>query len=109
MKRGFVIIFVTCGSKEEAEHIVDSLLKKRRVACGNIISGVDSRFRWKGKLEKAKETLVILKTRRDNFSDIEKEIKRIHSYEVPEIIALPIVTGNKRYLGWLRAETCRAL
>jgi periplasmic divalent cation tolerance protein len=72
------------------------------VACANIIFGVESRFWWKGRINKAKETLLILKTRRENFKRVEKEIKRIHSYEVPEIIALPIVAGSKSYLEWLK-------
>lgn len=86
--------------------IVASLLKKRLAACGNIISGVESKFWWKGRADTAREVLIILKARQENFEKIEIEIKRIHSYEVPEIIAISIVAGNKEYLNWLRKETC---
>jgi len=101
----FIIILVTCGSKKESEKIVDRLLKKRLAACANLISRVESRFWWKGRIERGGEVLVILKTRADKFVRIEREIKRIHSYEVPEIIALPIVAGNKEYLDWLYSST----
>ena len=100
-----VIIFVTCASKKEAKIIVDSLLRKRLVACGNIVSGVHSKFWWKGKLDSANECLAILKTQKEKFGKVEKEILRIHSYDVPEIIAVPIVAGNRDYLDWVRSET----
>lgn len=102
----YILILITCGSKKEAGRIADSLLSERLVACANIISGVESRFRWKGKVEIAKEILVILKTRRENFKAIEKTVKRIHSYEVPEIIAVPVMAGNKEYLEWLDGALC---
>ena len=86
----------------EARDIVDALLRKRLAACGNIISGVESKFWWKGKIDKAKETLVMLKTKNKYFRDVEREIRRIHSYDVPEIIALPIIAGNRNYIKWLK-------
>lgn len=78
-----------------------SILKKRLAACANIVSGVDSRFWWKGRLDRAKEALIMFKTVAKNFKKIEKEIKRLHSYEVPEIIAVPIMAGSKSYLNWI--------
>ena len=101
----FCIIFVTCQSKKEADSIASSLLKKRLIACANIISGVDSKFWWNGKIDTAKEFLIILKVRRGSFKKIEKEVKRLHSYEVPEIIAVPIIAGSREYLGWIEKET----
>ncbi len=101
----FVIILATCSSKQEAERIAASILKKRLAACGNIVDGVRSRFWWQGKIDSASEVLLMFKTRLTNFKRIEKEIKRIHSYEVPEIIALPIVAGSKEYLGWIEKVT----
>ncbi len=77
-------------------------MTKRLVACTNIISGIESKFRWCGKIDKAKEFMLILKARNRNFARVSKEIKRIHSYEVPEIIALPIIRGSKSYLDWLK-------
>ena len=99
------IALITCQSKKEADRIVSSLLKKRLAACANIISGVDSRFWWNGKIDQAREILVILKTKRGNFKKIEKETKRLHSYEVPEIIAIPIIAGSREYLGWIGKNT----
>lgn len=105
----FVIILATCSSKQEADRIAASILKKRLAACGNIVDGIRSKFWWKGRIDSANEVLLILKTRAANFKEIEKEIKRIHSYEVPEIIALPIVAGSKEYLMWIKKETHVAL
>ena len=101
----FLQVFVMCRSKKEADAIAISLLKKRLVACANTVPGVDSKFWWNGKIDKAKEVLVILKTKRSNFKKIEKEVKRLHGYEVPEIIAIPIIAGSKEYLGWIGKET----
>ena len=81
-----------------------SLLKKRLAACANIVSGVDSSFWWAGKIDRAREVLVIMKTRRLNFRRIEKEVKRLHSYKVPEIIAIPIIAGSKEYLNWVAGQ-----
>ena len=101
MKTNFVVILMTCSSEKEAKGIVDSLLKKRLIACANIISGIRSKFWWRGKIDNAKEFLILLKAARKNFRIIEKIIKRTHSYLVPEIIALPIVAGSKDYMKWL--------
>jgi len=101
MRTDFVIIFITCASRKEAGSILDSLLKKRLVACGNIIKNVESKFWWRGKIDNEKEVLVMLKTKKENFNKIEKEVRRRHSYEVPEIIALPIIAGSKAYLDWI--------
>lgn len=101
MEDNFIIIFVTCSSKKEAKNITGLLLKKRLIACANIISGVESNFWWQGKVDKSKEVMAVLKTKRANFKKIEKEIKRIHSYDVPEIIAVPIIAGSGDYLKWI--------
>ena len=101
MGRDFVMIIVMCASGKEARRIADHLLRKRLVACANIISGVESKFWWKGKIDRAKEVLVIMKTKRALFKKAEYEIKRLHSYEVPEIIALPIIAGDRNYLNWI--------
>ena len=80
-------------------------MKKRLAACANVICGVDSNFWWNGKIDRAGEVLVILKTRSGYFKRVEREVRRLHSYAVPEIIALPIVAGSKGYLKWIDAET----
>lgn len=97
----YVIIFVTCSSKREASKIAKKLLNERLIACANIIEGISSLFWWKGKLDKAKESLIIAKTARKNFNKIENCIKELHSYEVPEIIAIPIIKGERNYLKWI--------
>jgi periplasmic divalent cation tolerance protein len=98
----FCIIFVTCRSKKEADTIALSILKKRLASCANIIPGIDSRFWWNGKLDRSREFLIMVKTIAKNFRRVEREVKRIHSYEVPEIIAVPIAAGSKDYLKWIR-------
>jgi len=82
--------------------IAGALLKNRLVACSNIIDNVSSRFWWNGKIDKADESLVIVKTKRDRFPEIEREVKRLHSYDIPEIIAMPVVAGSKDYLDWVK-------
>lgn len=105
----FIIIFTMCASKKEAALIARVLLERRLVACANIIDGVKSRFWWKGTLDRARETLLMVKTTKSSFTRVEKAIKRLHSYEVPEIIALPVIAGSREYLGWIRKETRKIL
>ena len=102
---GYLVVLITAGSYEEAHKIADALVSQRRVACVNIVSDVNSLFWWQGKVEEAKESLLVVKTRAVLFPEIVKLVKGIHSYEVPEIIALPIVDGNADYLAWIDKET----
>ena len=97
-----LVVLVTCRSAKEAERIARALVEARLAACGNILqSPVRSIYRWKGKVESAKEFLLLIKTSRRRFSELQTAIKRLHSYEVPEIIALPIAAGAEAYLSWL--------
>ena len=98
----FIIIFITCSSKEEAKKIKDILLQNKKVACVNIIPKIDSFFWWQGKVDSANEVLLIAKTTNKMSEDIIALVKKHHSYDVPEIIALPIVNGNKEYLDWIK-------
>jgi len=100
----YIIVFVTTASKHEAEEIVQHLLGDKLVACGNIVGPVTSFFRWSGKVERAEEFLVFLKTRKDLFQRLSDVVKTLHGYEVPEILAVPVVDGSKDYLDWL--ENC---
>ncbi len=100
-----IIVFVTCGSEEEAEKIANSLVDERMAACVNIISPVRSIYRWEGKIWDEKEWLLIIKTQRRRFAELEKKVKLLHSYSVPEIIALPIAEGSTSYLKWLEEMT----
>ena len=105
MGKDFVIIMVMCATRTEARRIASSLLAKKLVACANIIDGVESKFWWKGKIDRANETLLMMKAKRANFKKIEAAVKKLHSYEVPEIIAVPIIAGSKDYLSWIKAST----
>lgn len=101
MSNKFIIIFITAPSKKEARLIVSSLIKKRLIACGSILGGVDSIFIWKSKIDRASEALLILKTKKALFKKIVSEVEKLHSYDVPEIIAFPIIEGSKKYLEWI--------
>ena len=97
----YIVVFSTVSNKKEAELIAQGLIKDKLAACVNIIENVYSLFWWKGKIDSAKEVLLVIKTRKALAAKLIKKIKSLHSYEVPEIIALPIVSGNKEYLEWI--------
>jgi periplasmic divalent cation tolerance protein len=99
------VVLVTCASIAEAQRIGRSVVEKRLAACANILAGVESIYRWKGKVERAREVLVMLKTTAARLKDLETEVKRMHSYEVPEFLALPAVAGSREYLGWVLEGT----
>jgi len=96
-----IVVLVTTANKEEAEKIAQCLLDEKLIACANIIGSVSSFFTWKGKTEEAEEHLIIMKSRLDLFEKLSEKVKALHSYEVPEIIALPVIEGFKAYLEWL--------
>jgi len=97
----YVIIFVTTRDKEEAKAISQILLQKRLIACANIISPVTSFFHWAGKIDNGEECLMVMKSRSDLVSEVADHVKQLHSYEVPEILAVPIVVGSEAYLEWM--------
>jgi len=96
-----IIVLITAGSEEEAHKIAESLVKGKKAACVNIVPRVDSLFWWEDKLDSARESLLLVKTKASLFPEIVELVKRTHSYEVPEIIALPIIAGSEDYLKWL--------
>lgn len=97
-----VIVLTSCGSVKEARSIAKSLVERRLAACVNRITApVESIYRWKRKIESAKEYLLLIKTSRARFAAVERTIRELHSYDIPEIIALPIVVGSHDYLSWL--------
>ena len=100
-----MIVFVTCGSEEEALNISRALVEEQLAACVNLISPVRSIYRWEGKIWDEKEWLLIIKTQGKRFDELEKKVKSLHSYSVPEIIALPIIAGSYSYLDWLTEMT----
>ena len=96
------IVLVTCGTLKEARRIARAVVKKRLAACVNIVlSPVESIYTWKGKLEHTREHLLVIKTTANRLGNLEKEIKRLHSYDVPEFLVMPIIAGSKEYLSWL--------
>ena len=100
-----IVVLVTCGSEEEALKIAHSLVEGQLAACVNLISPIRSIYRWEGKIWDETEWLLIVKTQRQRFEELEKEVKSLHSYSVPEIIGLPIVEGTSSYLDWLEEMT----
>jgi periplasmic divalent cation tolerance protein len=100
-----IVVFITAGSAEEAERIANALLGERLVACVNVVSGVDSRYWWRGSLDRAEEALLIAKTRRELWPQVLETVREHHSYEVFEAIALPILESNPDYLNWIYEST----
>ncbi len=98
-----IIVMVTTPSKEEALKIVRLLLNDRLIACANIVGPVSSLFWWKDEIDESTEFLVFMKSREELFQRLSKRVKKLHSYEVPEVIALPITAGAPSYLKWLDA------
>lgn len=97
----YIVIFITVSNKKEAKRIATGLVKGKLAACVNIVEKIESFFRWEGKVDKAKEMLLIAKSKKQNLNRIIKLVKSLHSYEVPEIIALPVAAGYKPYLRWI--------
>lgn len=104
MKTPYILVLVTAKDKKEAEKISRGLLEARLIACSNIVDGVRSLFRWEGKIDSAKEVLLVLKTKKILFKKVMAKVKSLHSYQTPEIIALPIIDGSKDYLGWVHSS-----
>jgi periplasmic divalent cation tolerance protein len=100
----FIQMITTTDDEELARRIADSLVEKRLAACVQILGPITSVYRWKGKTETTREWQCLVKTSIDRYGEVEAAIKAIHSYETPEIIALPITAGSLEYLGWLRGE-----
>ncbi len=101
----FIIVLITAKEEGEAARIAEELVDSRLAACVNVVKGIRSIYSWKGKREDETEVLMVVKTRRDLFDGLKKRIKELHSYSIPEIIALPVIEGSEEYLEWLREET----
>jgi periplasmic divalent cation tolerance protein len=96
-----MVVFVTCGNRTEAENLASHLLEQKLVACVNIVPGIESWYWWEGKINRDQEILLIMKTVQSNFAPLEEAIRKIHSYAIPEIVALPILQGFAPYLNWV--------
>ncbi len=101
---GFIVVYVTVESAEEGERLASALVEERLAACVNRLGPVQSTYRWKGQVERSEEHLLIIKTGEGLFDRLKKRVQELHSYSVPEVIALPIVDGNEGYLKWLEDQ-----
>jgi periplasmic divalent cation tolerance protein len=100
-----IVVFMTTASREEAEKISRGLVEPGLVACVNIVAGVRSIFMWQGMLSTQDEVLLVAKSRRSCFEKIVKTVRELHSYSVPEIIAMPILEGSADYVKWIQEVT----
>jgi len=103
--KDFILVYITCPTRKSAEELAQSLLDKRLIACANIIPGLVSFYYWQGNIESDNEVLMLLKTRAELFDSLCSVVTHEHPYDVPEIIATPIVKGSAEYLDWIRKET----
>jgi periplasmic divalent cation tolerance protein len=99
-----IVVLTTCDSDEQATRLARHLVDHRIAACVNIIPGARSIYRWKDKVEDAAEFMLVIKSRRDLFNKVREAIVQLHTYEIPEVIALPVVDGSDAYLRWLDRE-----
>ena len=99
-----VVVLLTAANGEEAVRLADMLIGAHLAACVQILPEMESVYRWQGKIERQPEVLLLAKTMRSKFEELEKQVRALHSYETPEIIAIPIVAGSTPYLEWLRAS-----
>ena len=100
----YILVYVSCADKAEAEKIASAVLDERLAACANVVDGMESMYWWKGKLEKARECILIFKSEQRLFERLNGKILDLHSYETPCVVALPIIRGNRAYLDWISAS-----
>ena len=105
MMTEYIIVLITAPNEEESARIGHALIGERLAACVNIIRSVRSIYRWQGRIEDESEVLMVVKTKRTLFERLQGRVKELHTYEVPEIIGLPVIEGSKQYLDWLGQET----
>ena len=103
----YVVIYCTVPNKKEGKQIAKVLIKKKLAACVNIIDKLESVFSWDGEMVEEKEAMMVIKTRKELFENISHVIQELHSYNVPEVIALPIIGADETYLKWIAHETQR--
>ena len=99
-----IAVFMTAANKEEATRLADMLVTNHLAACVQILPEIESVYRWQGKVERQREVLLIAKTTRARFEELEREVRALHSYETPEIVALQLTGGSGPYLEWLKAS-----
>jgi periplasmic divalent cation tolerance protein len=99
-----IVVLTTCAVESDAERIARALVDGRLAACVNVVPGVRSFYHWKGETENSQEFLLIVKTSRDLFGALRAEMEKLHPYELPELLALPVVAGSEDYLAWLQSN-----
>src|SRR6266567_5941598 len=99
-----IVVFSACSTLDEARRIARKLIEERLAACVNLAQGVRSLYRWKGEIEETDEYLLVIKSSRDLFDRLRLELEKAHTYEVPEVVAMPVVDGAPNYLHWLDGE-----
>lgn len=99
-----IVVLSTCASPEEANRLARRLVEERLAACVNIVNSVRSVYRWRGKIEDSEETLLVIKSSRGLFEALRAVLESALSYEVPEVLALPVLAGSPNYLNWLESE-----
>jgi periplasmic divalent cation tolerance protein len=99
------VVLVTCPTAERAAEIARAVVEERLAACGNVVPGLRSIYRWEGKVQDDAEALLVLKTTRERFEALRERVLALHPYQVPEVIALPIEAGSAPYLAWIAEET----
>jgi len=99
-----LVVLSTCANEADAERLAHTLIEKRLAACVSVSPGLRSTYRWKDGVETSEETLLVIKTTRERYDSLKAELEKIHPYEVPEILALPVVEGAQNYLNWIDAS-----
>jgi periplasmic divalent cation tolerance protein len=102
-----IVVLCTCAGEDEADRIARGLVEARAAACVNIVPGVRSVYRWQGAVESAAECLLVIKSSRERFDELRAAIEKLHSYELPEVVALPVVDGAPDYLNWIDGSLAR--
>lgn len=100
----YMLVFCTCENEPQGMQMGEALVGERLAACVNLLPPIQSIYRWQGRIEKAGEVLLLIKTTREQFPALRDRIQQLHTYETPEIIAVPITDGSEKYLSWLRAQ-----
>jgi periplasmic divalent cation tolerance protein len=99
-----IVVFITAANGEEATRLAEMLVGAHLAACVQMLPEIESVYRWQGKIERQAEILLLAKTTKDKFEDLEREVRALHSYETPEIIAVPVILGSAPYLEWLNLK-----
>ncbi|SEM58728.1 divalent-cation tolerance protein CutA [Nonomuraea pusilla] len=103
----YVEVRVTAGSRDEADRLAAAVVTHRLAACAQVVGPITSTYRWNGAVERSDEWLLLMKTTLERFDDLAAHVRRLHSYDVPEIAAVPLTAGTDAYLRWIREETSR--